>query len=199
MHWQSFAAQLEVNRELLWLQTLTAPDNFPWEPDLPCFTPMCFHSLAETWSPLAQPTLAKPSIATPAIAKDFSRTLSFTLLRFRILQCPVRTGMAAPGNGAVRRDHSYGFDRAVGVHGRPGTGLVGERRVAAPQGRPPSVSGASSLCADRTADRSLGRRRPLRTRMGPKHSRKASTVVRRRPTIRHPAFGWLVPWFRGAR
>src|SRR5882672_8934806 len=52
-------------------------------------------------------------------------------LYFGILQRSLRVGMAAAVDGAVRRDYGHGVDCSFRVHGGNGSGIVGERQMAA--------------------------------------------------------------------
>lgn len=49
------------------------------------------------------------------------------LLYFRVLHHPLRNCLASSGHGQFRSDQRSGIDRALGLYGRPGTGIVGER------------------------------------------------------------------------
>src|SRR5258708_33887868 len=108
---------------------------------------MCFHS------PCRTPVTACNTIH---LAKDPRELVLSLLFPLGLLQCSLRTGMAASVDGPVRGDDGHGFDRAVGVHGRTRIGGWGYRPVAAPPWRGASCPGAGSLCTDGTCARRLG-------------------------------------------
>jgi hypothetical protein len=49
------------------------------------------------------------------------------LLYLRVLQHPLRNHLASSRHGQLRSDQRFGIDCALGLYGRPGSGIVGER------------------------------------------------------------------------
>src|SRR5271168_4237881 len=87
------------------------------------------------------------SVTRPGVAESYAYALTLTvtcsysargalvfrvLLHFRVLQHPLRTGVASTGDGRLRRHDPTCLDRVVGFHGRSGRGILDSRRSGSP-------------------------------------------------------------------
>src|SRR3989442_1469103 len=119
MHCCSNASKIDINRQVVAKQTVTTKDH-PGRDPLP---------RPERCVYISMPT---PGAAWNAIDQEKSprELVLCLLLHLGFLQRPLRTSLAPAVDGANRRHYSHGLDSAVGLHGWPWAGLMGEREVA---------------------------------------------------------------------
>ena len=120
MHPWSFAAQFDISSEVVSRETFARQRHSGL---LVQFGRMCSYG-RDAGTPITPVAVA---VYYVLCREEAPLDLVFPfLLRFGVLQCLVRIGVATPLHGAIRRYHRHGVDCPFRLHGRTGPWFLGE-------------------------------------------------------------------------